>query len=286
MGPDTILLDMKFLTTDEHRTVVERLVSVAGGFPGVNTHKSGFEYTSLMMCFLMHSKGAAESILALHKRYGDDWFPATTGYLVVRSLFEVDVNAHYISADPAARSRRYIEFEHVIRKNTLEAIERHRASSKSSWREGMQLMYTTEYAPRKAKIEADYDSVRTVFEDAKGKRSRSWSGKSIYAMAKEVDHVEAYEIFYADLSAFTHVNVMLANRFLRHDGLTVGGPVWTQRSDEFDVGNVFRYAAIFLTCFLEHFGQQFGTWDSPRVLACWNFPEAEGRRPTNLPKSP
>lgn len=276
---------MKYLTTEQHRTVVERLVALPGDLAGVKIHKEGFEYTSLMMCFMMHSRGAAESVLALHRRFGEEWFPVTTGYVVVRSLFEVDVTAHYISADPAARSRRYIGFEHVIRKNTLEAIERHRASPKSSWREAMQMMYTMEYAPLKTKIEADYDSVRSTFEDAKGKRANSWSGKSIYAMAKEVDHLEAYELFYADLSAFTHVNVMMANRFLRLDGLRTDGPVWTQRADEFDVGSVFRYAATFLTCFLELFGKQFETWDSAKVMGCWDFPDAENRRP-NLPSKP
>src|SRR4029077_9131996 len=99
-----------------------------------------------------------------------------------RSLFEVDVNAHYISLDPAVRSRRYIAFEHVIQKNTLEAIERHRASSHSSWREGMQLMYATEYAPRKSQIEAEYDQVRAQFEKNR-RRSTNWAGKSIKAMA-------------------------------------------------------------------------------------------------------
>lgn len=277
---------MRYLTTDEHRVVVERLVALPGNLAGVHTHKAGFEFTSLMMCFLLHSKAAAESVLALHKRFGSEWFPATTGYVVVRSLFEVDVTAHYISAEPAARSRRYIDYEHVIRKNTLEAIERHRASPKSSWREAMQVMYTNEYAPSKAKIEADYDSVRATFENAKGKPANSWSGKSIYAMAKEVDHLEAYELFYTDLSDFTHVNVKMANRFLRLDGLKTGGPVWTQRADGSDVANVFRYAATFLTCFLKLFGEQFGTWDAVKVMACWDFPEEMNRHPSNLPQKP
>jgi hypothetical protein len=194
-------------------------------------------------------------------------------------LFEVDVTAHYITQDPIGRSRRYIDFEHVIRKTTLEAVERHRASKEPSWREAMQLLYNHKYAPQKAKIDADYARVRSQFENKKGKRGTSWSGKSLYAMAKEVDHLEAYEIFYADLSSFAHVNVILANRFLRLKGLSGDGPVWSQRANEFDVANVFRYAAIFLTCFLELFGKEFGLWDTGRIEACWNFPEAEGRKP-------
>lgn len=268
---------MKYLTFDEHREVVKRLVALPKGFKGCRDHVAGIEYTSLMVCFLMHTVEAAESLLALHERFGDEWFPATTGYLIARSLFEVDVHAHYISIDPAVRSRRYIAFEHVIRKNTLEAIERHRASAHLSWREGMQLMYTMEYAPRKAQIEADYDQVRTQFENQNGKRSSNWAGKTIKAMAVEVDHVEAYDIFYADLSAFTHVNVMRANRCLK---LKNDGPMWSMRASEFDVGNVFRYTAIFMSCFLEHIGKQFGLWGKEEVHSCWEFPDAGPRRPT------
>jgi hypothetical protein len=267
---------MKYLTTDEHREVVTRLVDLARSRDGTHAHNAGWEYTSLMVCFLLHSMGAAESLIELHKRFGNEWFPVTTGYVVARSLFEVDVNAHYLSGDPVARSRRYIEFEHVIRKSTLEAIERHRASGESSWREALQLMYNHEYAPRKAEIDAEYDRVRAQFENAKGKRATNWAGKSIREMAADVDHLEAYDIFYADLSAFTHVNVMLANRFLRLQNDDIG---WTMRANEYDVGNVFRYTATFLTCFLQLFGKQFGLWDEQRVMSCWNIPGSEGRQP-------
>ena len=129
---------MMYFTADEHRQIVKRLVAIPTKASGVADHKAGLEYTSLMICFLMHSKSAAESLLTLHQRTGDEWFPSTTGYLIVRSLFEVDVTSHYITRDPVKRSRRYIDFEYVIRKNTLEAVERHRASASSSWREYLQ----------------------------------------------------------------------------------------------------------------------------------------------------
>jgi hypothetical protein len=38
---------------------------------------------------------------------------------------------------------------------------------------------------------------------------------------------------------------------------------------------VFRYAAIFLTCFLELFGQQFGLWDKSEIKECWVFDKGE-----------
>jgi hypothetical protein len=57
-----------------------------------------------MVCFMMHTVGAAESPLALYTQFGVEWFPATTGHLIARSLFEIDVNPqYYLSADPGVR---------------------------------------------------------------------------------------------------------------------------------------------------------------------------------------
>lgn len=94
---------MHLLTIDEHRLVVERLVELAK-IQGVNINAKDFGYTSLMVCLLMHSRASAESLIALHARFGNEWFPITAGYVIVRSLFEVDVTAHYISRDSVERS--------------------------------------------------------------------------------------------------------------------------------------------------------------------------------------
>ena len=269
---------MIYLTTDEHRVVLQRLVGLMGGVTGLHTHPAGMEYTSIMSCFAVHSKSAAESILALHDRFGTEWFPATTGYLIVRSLFEIDVNAHYIAQDRSARSSRYIDFGLVLRKKEMEAIKRHRASHHPSWQEAMTMSYEYEYAPKEAKIDADYERVRRQFENKKGKHTGLWSGKTLSAMAKDVDHLEAYDVFYSELSAFAHVSVTLANRFLRTKGVLQGdGPGWSQRASEYDVGSVFRYAATFLTCFLQLFGQEFALWDAAKVESCWDIPKARDR---------
>lgn len=265
---------MQLLTIDEHRLVVERLIGLSK-IDGLNTSSVDFGYSSLLVCFLMHSRASAESLVALHARFGDEWFPATTGYVIVRSLFEADVTAHYISRDPSVRSKAFIEYEHVLNKRMMDAVSRHRASQNASWREGMLFMYDHEYAGKKDKIDAAYARVRPLYEDANGKMLRSWSGKNIREMAREVDHLEAYDVFYSDLSSFAHVNVLLANRFLRVEPNKIG---WSQRANEYDVGNVFRYAAIFFSCLLEHFGKQFGTWTEQDVQACWNIPAAAERK--------
>lgn len=255
---------MKHLTVDQHREVLERLVKLLKGAEGVRQHAAGIEYTSVMMCFVLHSKSAAESILHLHRAFGDDWFPVTVGYIIVRSLFEVDVTAHYITKAPAERSHRYINFGHVVNKQMLDAVDRNRKSTNASWSEGLAEDYARHWLPRAPSINEAFERVRPIFG-----KDRSWSGKTIQKMAAEVDHIEAYEIFYKDLSSFTHMNVKAIDRFLR---LRPDGPLWSQRSGEFDVSSVFRYGAIFLTCLLQLFGEQFGSWSAEEVVGCWEFP--------------
>ena len=115
-----------------------------------------------------------------------------------------------------------------------------------------------------------YAEVQHRFASLKEGRSpkpfRNWSGKTIREMAVAVQHEEAYDVFYSELSSFAHIDVRVANRFLR---LAPGEISWSQRSREFDVGNVFRHASSFLTCYLEFFGRQFGVWDSETVRRCW-----------------
>lgn len=178
---------MKYLTVDQHREVLERLVKLLKGAEGVRQHAAGFEYTSLMMCFLLHSKSAAESILRLHGAFDDEWFPVTVGYIIVRSLFEVDVTAHYITKAPAERSRRYINFGDVINKQMLEAVDRNRKSPKASRAEDLGAQYVNCWLPRAPAINQAFARVRSIFG-----KDRSWSGKTIQKMAAEVDHIEAY----------------------------------------------------------------------------------------------
>ena len=87
-------------------------------------------------------------------------------------------------------------------------------------------------------------------------------------MAREVDHEIEYDVFYADLSSFTHADIRMADRFL---SARSSEPIWTQRANEYDVGNVFRYAAMFVSCFLILFGTEFKVWSELDVASCWEF---------------
>lgn len=263
---------MLFLTVDQHQQVVRRLLDLGRSQADrIPTHSEGFVYTSLMVCFLLHNLSSAEVLLRLSTSFGNEWFPVTVGYTIARTMFEVDVTAHYITKSPREHARQYVDFGAVLNKRSLDACCVHRNSSDPQWREAMSLVWENHWLPRETDIKSKFNSVAHQFIRTyrKGKKTvfKNWSGKPLRQMAMEVNHSEAYDIFYADLSSFTHVDVHLADRFLKN---RADGPVWSQRAEEYDVGNVFKYAASFMTCYLKLFGEQFKTWSVSEVEECWN----------------
>ena len=257
-------MSIKGLTYEQHRHVLSKLVRLGNLTAIKRPHKSGIEYTSLMVCFLKHNVTSAECLLALYNSFGNN-FPATVGYTIVRPMFEIDVIAHYITLDPTARARQYIDYGRVIEKQQMDAWGKHRHSEKPDWNEGMNMAWDNYWAQRESDINSQFHSVRFKFEK-NNKLFRNWSGKNIKEMAVAVDHEEAYNIFYADLSSFTHADVRLADRFL---SLNSTGISWTSLPKPFDIGGVFRYADIFLTCFLSLFGKEFDLWTKEEVEKCW-----------------
>lgn len=262
---------MLFLTAKQHQEVLRRLLGLARDRVGeIPVHSAGVGYSSLMNCFLLHNLSAAETLLRILASFGDAWFPVTVGYAIARTMFEADVAAHYISQMPAERARQYIEFGAVLKKREMDACLEHGQSKDPQWREAMELVWRHHWAPQQADVLSRFDGVAPRFSrvSKSGKTIvfQNWSGKTVRQMAAEVDHLEAYDTFYAELSSFAHVDVRLADRFLHN---RPDGPLWSQRAEEGDVGNVFRYAASFLTCYLELFGRQFKTWSEGEVQKCW-----------------
>jgi hypothetical protein len=224
-----------------------------------------------MMSFLLQNLSASEALLRMSNSFGKEWFPATVGYSIARTMFETDVTAHYITHDPTERVRQYIDFAAILNKRKMDACKQHRNSKDPQWHEAMDILWQNHWAPREQEVMAEFNAVVDRFTrvNRNGKTAvvQNWAGKTLRQMAEEVEHVEAYDIFYAELSSFAHGDVHMADRYLRIDS---DGPVWTQKSKEADVGNVFRHAASFLTCYLELFGVQFGTWSVADVTECWS----------------
>jgi hypothetical protein len=262
---------MLFLTTEQHQEVLSRLVTLGKSrADGLPFHPAGVEYTSLMVCFLLHNLSAAETLLRIASSFGNEWYPVTVAYAVARTMFETDVTAHYITKAPAERARQYISFSAILNKRQMDACAKHRNSSNPQCREAMDLVWQHQWAPREKEVLARFDAARPQFSrtnrSGKVEIFPNWTGKKLHQIADEVDHLEAYDIFYAELSSFAHADIRLANRFLQ---LRPDGPVWSQRAEEGDVGNVFRHAARFLDCYLALFGGQFKTWTKAHIQACW-----------------
>ncbi len=266
---------MRGLTLEEyapyHRQVLHALATLAQSVKGDRTHSAGLEYTSLMSSFLMHNVSSARSLLALYEASGVEWFPVSAGYIITRTMFEVDVTAHYISQLPQERARQYILYEHVLNKQAMDVCNKHRKSVNPSWQESMEIEWQAKWANREHEVKEKFAEYKPLFTFSNGKRKgllfQNWSGRSIRQLAVDAAHEEAYDYFYSDLSSFTHADVRLANLSicLRPDGIS-----WTQRANERDVGEVFHYASSFLTCYLKHFGSQFGVLDAVTVDACWD----------------
>jgi hypothetical protein len=264
-------LPVLFLTTEQHQEVVQRLLDLGRNHVDrIPFHAAGVQYTSLMVSFLLHNLSVAENLLRISKSLGNDWFPVTIAYPIVRTMFETDVVGHYISQAPADRAREYIDFTAILNKRQMDACLEHRNSKDPQWCEAMTLLWDHEWKPRKADILMKFNAVAPKFtrKNRNGKETifQNWSGKTLRQMASEVDHIEAYDIFYSELSSFTHVDVKLADPFLKH---RPEGMLWSQRAEDGDVGNVFRHAASFLTCYLELFARQFATWSEQSVQKCW-----------------
>jgi len=262
-----------YLTVEQHQQVVRRLIELGKSrAQKIPHHSAGFGYTSLMVCFLMHNISVAQALLRLLDSFGDGWFPITVGYTVIRTIFETNITAHYITKNPTARAQQYIDFGAVLNKRQMDECLAHRNSKKTQWREAMELVWQQEWASQQADVQKKFDAIASRFTRVNRKNKKvvfqNWSGKKLRDMAVEVDHAEAYDIFYAELSSFAHVDVHLADRFLQRRS---DGPVWSQRASEYDVGNVFRYAASFLTCYLKLFGCQFQTWSEEEVQNCWQM---------------
>jgi hypothetical protein len=260
---------MLFLTPDRQKDVLQRLVDLGGrAANGVPLDQADLGYASLMVCFLLQNLSAAETLLRISSSFGSEWYPAAVGYTIARTMFEVDVTAHYITNAPTERASQYIQFAAVLNKNAMDACKKHRGSKDPQWREGMELEWQHRWATRENEIDAKFNAVAAQYTEKtkNGKIFRNWAGKPLHKMASEVNHLEAYEIFYAELCSFTHADVHLADRYLQ---LRPSGPVWSQKASECDVGKVFKHAASFLTCHLELFGRQFKTWTEAEVAHCW-----------------
>jgi hypothetical protein len=262
-----------FLTVEQCQESLVRLLALSRRASNREwAHQSSFAYHSLMVCFLLQEMSSAESILRLAKSFGHEWFPINIGYMIIRSMFEVEITARYISKEPNARSKKYIDFSNVLRKQEVDAIIKHKDTDRSEWRPSLQLQYKHIWEKQVDDINKNFDKVRSEFEE-KSKRGRThsfqnWSGKSIKEMARDVNQELEYEIEYSKLSSFVHADIRLAGRFLKAKGAE---PYWSLKNEEIAVGLVFDRSASYFASFLRFIGNEFKLWTDKDIDSCWEF---------------
>jgi len=257
---------MNAFTPEQYQQLLEKyVIFVQQRLPKTQYHLAGIEYTSLMMSFMMYNLSACESLLKLATAFDNKWYPVSVGYIVDRSIFEVMINALYISKEPKARSIQYIEYEKIIKKKQLDNFRKHKETNDPSWHEFINSALIHELEPRAETTEDEYKKVESQYMRLQNGRKKifiSWAGKNIPEMAREVDHEIEYDLFYSELSSFVHTNVRSADQFLRSDSF---GFYWTQHPSEYHIGNVFRHATTFFSCFLVLFGKEFKIWSEQDV---------------------
>jgi len=258
-----------YLTVEQARERLTRLLNLSRRVQNkFRVHLAGQEYTTVMVSFLLEEISSAETLLRLSNSSGNEWFPINIGYMIARSMFENDVNAHYITKDKINLSHQYLEYVHVQRKKELDTINKYKDTKRESWREFLQLWFKHYWESRTEDINIKFNEVKPDFEEKSGQVYQNWSGKNIREMAKEVDHELEYDISYSRLSSFVHADTRLADRLLNKDA---SGPDWTPISEDYEVGFVLDYSGTFFDCFLRLFGNEFELWTEEDVDACWKF---------------
>jgi len=223
----------------------------------LQSHTAGREYASLMMSFLLHFCSTIDSFISLWK-LNPNIFPVSNALVLTRCLFEVNVTALYISDNSKERSISFIEFHNVLRMQAFNRLSKLNNVNNSQWSPFITAVLQQEYIPDQKTIEQEYARVKNQFEftDRNGKVRvfSKWANKSLKEIAIAVNHEVEYDLFYPELSEFTHSTVHLADLFLRSKQYP---PQWTTRSDEKNVDIVFAYASEFFSCFLSRFSKEF-----------------------------
>jgi len=124
--------------------------------------------------------------------------------ILLRSIFEILVNARYIAERPKERARLYLEYDYIMKKKAFDI------SDKRKWR-----------ADDIKDILSEYNRVKDNYPD-----KWHWAGDSmtISKMAQEVGLSKHYETHYWVLSNLAHTTPRAAVSYLRvtEQGLLVG----------------------------------------------------------------
>ena len=142
---------------------------------------------------------------------------------VVRSIFEVLVSLRYLIARPN-EIENFVYFDDVVRWQRLEIYKRVQPK-----------MYQTIPAKDIEARKAAFERARDRFLDAAGRLRSTWHGSNIAEMARAVDLLDVYEVFYRYASSLHHSDPM---------GLSM---LVDENSFNIETEPSFRHAGIALT---------------------------------------
>lgn len=181
-------MTIKAFTLEQTQEITKRLNLLARSKvfceKKLRVHSAGMGYTSLMVCFSSHIMASIETLLFLYKQFGKEWFPSTVGFIILRSMFEIDIQAHYISEEPKERAGTYINFGSIINKRKYEALLRHRNEVHGNWKEMCETVLAKVYSAEKLnKIMDAFEKNKINYEytDKSGKKRlySNWTNKSL-----------------------------------------------------------------------------------------------------------
>ena len=211
-------------------------------------HKSGgVIYTRIMLVFLCRLLEIVNTILYSLQNLKP--YPITVITASVRCLFEMHLNAKYISLQPHEYSLQYLQYYDAF-------LLKHQNNIRAAMG---QISDTPEL------VEALSHQVQMAVSDNTSSNDK-WSKKNIREMAKEADELLEYTLDYPILCAYVHGNVVGSIDYI---DFAQGAFGVRNTEDEMLRGWLTSRAAQYFSCFLLTFSKEFELMLEDDILQCW-----------------
>jgi hypothetical protein len=169
---------------------------------------------------------ALETLTALNRFAKHDSRP--DGMTVLRAMYDAQIQALYILADPAEadeRAQLFLDFRWIEQRRMQKVIEG------NSTRLARALMQSPKRLAGEAEREANYQKLRPKYLTRDGKKDRDhWYAGSLRDLARAVGSESEYEILQTDLSGAVHASptALLAGASFSETGhlLFIGWKLW------------------------------------------------------------
>ncbi|MEG2383892.1 MAG: DUF5677 domain-containing protein [Oscillospiraceae bacterium] len=239
----------RIVTVPEHKigTVLENVISVAQRkIPALKDHEvGGTAYTRVMLTFLCRHLELADVLNVVCKSFKP--FPIMVGAGLARGLFELHIDAAYISLKPLEYTKQYIEYIDVA--------------------------YRRFAALRENAITASEGAIKDFLKsspmpnvDPAVSGNTKWSETNMKERAKKTDHLTDYCCYYPFLCGLVHGDIIGAQYYSNFDehGFTAKNITTPE-----DAASIVNLSAQFLTCFLNNLSDKFELKLDSDLRACW-----------------